>query len=115
LLAGIAVGTPAHMGRFEEDSPFWPWLRVTREVTAGTGACVTIRRSAWDELDEFDCRFPSNYNDVEPIALKNNDIKNGSHSKNHTAGEHRRYRLTRPNGRLDPKIQLDNVMYFADT
>jgi GT2 family glycosyltransferase len=66
--AGIAVGGrhfPVHVGRFEGSSPFWPWLRVTREVTAVTGACMVIRRRVWDELNGFDYRFPTNYNDVD--------------------------------------------------
>jgi GT2 family glycosyltransferase len=66
--AGIAVGGrhfPAHVGRFQNGSPYWPWLRVTREVTAVTGACMVMRRVVWDELDGFDCRFPVNFNDVD--------------------------------------------------
>jgi GT2 family glycosyltransferase len=66
--AGIAVGGrhfPAHVGRFQNESPYWPWLRVTREVTAVTGACMAMRRSVWDELNGFDCRFPVNFNDVD--------------------------------------------------
>jgi O-antigen biosynthesis protein len=66
--AGIAVGgrhLPAHVGRCQNDSPYWPWLRVTREVTAVTGACMVMRRSVWDELDGFDDRFPVNFNDVD--------------------------------------------------
>ena len=66
--AGIAVGGrhfPAHIGRFQSESPYWPWLRVTREVTAVTGACMAMRRVVWDELNGFDCRFPVNFNDVD--------------------------------------------------
>jgi GT2 family glycosyltransferase len=66
--AGIAVGGrhfPAHVGRFQNESTYWPWLRVTREVTAVTGACMAIRRVVWDELNGFDCRFPVNFNDVD--------------------------------------------------
>jgi GT2 family glycosyltransferase len=66
--AGIAVGGrhfPAHVGRFQNESPYWPWLRVTREVTAVTGACMAMRRVVWDELNGFDCRFPVNFNDVD--------------------------------------------------
>jgi O-antigen biosynthesis protein len=66
--AGIAVGGrpyPAHVGRRQISSPWWPWLRRTREVTAVTGACLAIRRSVWDELDGFDRRFQINYNDVD--------------------------------------------------
>jgi len=66
--AGIAVGGrhfPAHVGRFQNDSLYWPWLRVTREVTAVTGACMVMRRTMWDDLDGFDDRFPVNFNDVD--------------------------------------------------
>jgi GT2 family glycosyltransferase len=70
--AGIAVGGrhfPAHVGRFQNESPYWPWLRVTREVTAVTGACMAVRRVVWDELNGFDRRFPVNFNDVD-ICLR---------------------------------------------
>jgi GT2 family glycosyltransferase len=66
--AGVAVGgwhTPAHVGRLRIESPYWPWLRITREVTAVTGACMVMRRSVWDELDGMDPRFPVNYNDID--------------------------------------------------
>ena len=66
--AGIAVGgrhVPAHIGRFQNESPYWPWLRMTREVTAVTGACMAMRRAVWDELKGFDFRFPVNFNDVD--------------------------------------------------
>jgi hypothetical protein len=66
--AGITVGgwpTPAHVGRGQSSSSWWPWLRMTREVAAVTGACLAIRRTVWDELGGFDRRFPVNYNDVD--------------------------------------------------
>jgi hypothetical protein len=66
--AGVAVGgwhNPAHVGRLQIESPYWPWLRITREVTAVTGACMVVRRSVWDELDGMDPRFPVNYNDID--------------------------------------------------
>jgi GT2 family glycosyltransferase len=66
--AGVAVGgwhTPAHVGRLLNESPYWPWLRITREVTAVTGACMATRRTVWDELDGLDPRFPVNYNDID--------------------------------------------------
>lgn len=66
--AGILVGglpCPSHAGRRQTSSPWWPWLRLTREVAAVTGACLAIRRTIWDELDGFDPRFQTNYNDVD--------------------------------------------------
>jgi GT2 family glycosyltransferase len=66
--AGVAVGgwhTPAHVGRLQIESAYWPWLRITREVTAVTGACMLVRRSVWDELGGLDPRFPVNYNDID--------------------------------------------------
>ncbi len=66
--AGVLVGgwpTPSHMGRGQTSSPWWPWLRLTREVAAVTGACLAIPRSVWDDLGGFDRRFPVNYNDVD--------------------------------------------------
>jgi GT2 family glycosyltransferase len=66
--AGVSVGgwpSPVHVGRGVSSSPWWPWLRCTREVAAVTGACLALRRTLWEELDGFDRRFPVNYNDVD--------------------------------------------------
>jgi GT2 family glycosyltransferase len=66
--AGLSVGgrpSPSHVARRQTSSPWWPWLRLTREVAAVTGACLAIRRTVWDELGGFDRRFQINYNDVD--------------------------------------------------
>jgi GT2 family glycosyltransferase len=66
--AGVVVGDgclPTHLGHGLKDSPYWPWLRITREVTAVTAACLALRREVWDQLGGFDLRFPSSYNDVD--------------------------------------------------
>ena len=64
--AGVLLGGwPVHGGRGQASSPLWPWLRMTREVAAVTGACLAIRRDLWNELGGFDRRFPVNYNDVD--------------------------------------------------
>jgi len=65
--AGVVVDRwhPAHVGRFQKHSYYWPWLRMTREVSAVTGACMALRRPLWDELGGFDLQFPVNYNDID--------------------------------------------------
>jgi O-antigen biosynthesis protein len=46
-------------------SALWPWLEVTRNVSAVTGACLAIRRELFAEVGGFDEQFPNNYNDVD--------------------------------------------------
>ncbi len=66
--AGVMIGTPngaGHPGRLSHGSPLWPWLTVTREVSAVTGACLLMPRDVLQEVDGFDGIFPVNYNDVD--------------------------------------------------
>jgi GT2 family glycosyltransferase len=66
--AGIAMGlmgSAGHPGRGTMDGGFWAWARVTRNVSAVTGACMAIRRDVFQELHGFDPLFPINYNDVD--------------------------------------------------
>jgi GT2 family glycosyltransferase len=64
VVTGIGDGV-GHPGRFQLGSPFWPWLELTRNVSAVTGACFAIRRALFEQLGGFDTRFFNNYNDVD--------------------------------------------------
>ncbi|PWT89822.1 MAG: hypothetical protein C5B56_06475 [Proteobacteria bacterium] len=64
VVTGIGDGV-GHAGRFQVESPFWPWLKTTRNVSAVTGACLAIRRTVFEQLGGFDIRFFNNYNDVD--------------------------------------------------
>jgi GT2 family glycosyltransferase len=66
--AGVTVGIGdgcGHIGRDTFASPYWPWLTITREVSAVTGACLGIRRELFQQLSGFSERYPVNYNDVD--------------------------------------------------
>jgi GT2 family glycosyltransferase len=66
--AGIVLGVgdgAGHVGRFQFVSELWPWLTLTREVSAVTGACMAIRAETFQHLGGFDPGFPNNYNDVD--------------------------------------------------
>jgi GT2 family glycosyltransferase len=66
--AGVVVGMgdgAGHCGRFQMSSDLWPWLRMTRDVTAVTGAMLGIRAEVFHKLQGFDEAFPVNYNDVD--------------------------------------------------
>ena len=66
--AGIYVGTSngaGHPGRLSHGTPMWPWLTMTREQSAVTGACLMMRREVFLEIGGFDETFPVNYNDTD--------------------------------------------------
>ena len=66
--AGVVVGMgdgAGHCGRFQLSSELWPWLRMTREVSAVTGAMMGIRADLFAKMRGFDELFPVNYNDVD--------------------------------------------------
>ena len=66
--AGVAVGVLdgcGHIGRGLLASSYWPWLNMTRDVTAVTGACMAIRTAVFKDLGSFDESFPVNYNDID--------------------------------------------------
>lgn len=66
--AGVVTGmgdAAGHCGRFQMSSDLWPWLRMSRDVTAVTGAMLAIRSELYQRLQGFDGIFPVNYNDVD--------------------------------------------------
>ncbi len=67
--AGVAVGIHdgcGHVGRgLIAAPPFWPWLELSRDVAAVTGACMAIRTSLFRQLCGFAEAFPVNYNDID--------------------------------------------------
>lgn len=66
--AGVMIGTPmgaGHPGRLSNGVAHWPWLTMTREVSAVTGACLMMPRRVFDEIGGYDEIFPVNYNDVD--------------------------------------------------
>lgn len=70
--AGVYIGTPngaGHPGRLTRGRALWPWLGMTREQSAVTGACLMMRRDVFHQVDGFDENFPNNYNDVD-LCLK---------------------------------------------
>lgn len=64
IVTGI-MGDTGHPLRNTFASPWWHWGRVTRNVSAVTGACMAIRKSVFEELGGFDETFPVNFNDVD--------------------------------------------------
>jgi GT2 family glycosyltransferase len=66
--AGVVTGmgdAAGHCGRFQMSSDLWPWLRMSRDVSAVTGAMLGIRADLFRELRGFDLAFPVNYNDID--------------------------------------------------
>jgi GT2 family glycosyltransferase len=66
--AGVVVGMgdgAGHCGRFQRTSELWPWLRMSRDVSAVTGAMLGIRTELFRQMSGFDEAFPVNYNDVD--------------------------------------------------
>jgi GT2 family glycosyltransferase len=66
--AGIVTGMGdgvGHAGRGIFAADYWPWLNLTRNVSAVTGACLAIRTALFAELGGFDLQFPVNYNDID--------------------------------------------------
>jgi len=66
--AGIVLGVgdgAAHVGRSSFESEIWPWLTLSRDVSAVTGACLGMRTAVFRKLGGFHLEFPNNYNDVD--------------------------------------------------
>ena len=66
--AGVVTGmgdAAGHCGRFQMSSELWPWLRMSRNVSAVTGAMLGIRSESFHRMGGFDAMFPVNYNDVD--------------------------------------------------
>ncbi len=67
--AAVAVGIAGgcgHIGRnMRHAPPQWPWLEMSRDVSAVTGACLAIRAPLFHELSGFSEAFPVNYNDID--------------------------------------------------
>jgi GT2 family glycosyltransferase len=66
---GVAIGIGDGCGHLGRDSsaltPRWPWLHLTRDVSAVTGACMAIQASVFNRLGGFAEEFPVNYNDID--------------------------------------------------
>lgn len=66
--AGVVTGMgdgAGHCGRFQRGSELWPWLRMSRDVSAVTGAMLGMRADLFRRIGGFDLQFPVNYNDVD--------------------------------------------------
>ncbi|MDP2995957.1 MAG: glycosyltransferase, partial [Bryobacterales bacterium] len=66
--AGIALGmlhATGHIGRFLFDSHLFPWINYSRDVSAVSGACLSIRRDVFERCGGFDTDFPRSFNDID--------------------------------------------------
>jgi len=66
--AGIVTGMMdacGHPGRGQFETPAWPYTLIARNVSAVTGACLAVRRKAFEQVGGLDDAFPVNYNDVD--------------------------------------------------
>jgi GT2 family glycosyltransferase len=62
----VAIGDGSgHPGRGQFATRYWPWIDLTRDVSAVTGACLAIRMELFRQLGGFDEQFPINYNDTD--------------------------------------------------
>jgi GT2 family glycosyltransferase len=66
---GVAIGIGmgcGHIGRYTRTAPrHWPWLEMTRDVSAVTGACLAMRAALFREMGGFSKSFPVNYGDID--------------------------------------------------
>jgi O-antigen biosynthesis protein len=65
---GVVIGCGVPAANLSFDNPFiriGSLLNSTRDVTAVTGACCLIRRSAWERVGGLDESFAVAYNDVD--------------------------------------------------
>lgn len=65
---GVALGVSdgcGHIGRRTITTPHWPWMQLTRDVSAVTGACLALRAELFRKSGGFSEVFPVNYGDVD--------------------------------------------------
>jgi GT2 family glycosyltransferase len=116
VVTGISDGV-GHAGRFQLESSFWPWLRLTRNVSAVTGACFAIRRTLFEQLGGFDVRYHNNYNDVDLCLRAQNagfEVVVSTSADLCHAGGRTRARGTALHERLDFWAQWGNVLSQVD-
>jgi GT2 family glycosyltransferase len=62
---GVRIGAENQPAYHLDLSHYFGMGRCTRTVSAVTGACLMVKRSAWDEVGGFDERLRVMYNDVD--------------------------------------------------